>query len=718
MQTPPSQIKLRRAFSAALSSLGILLAGSSLQAANEAWSTNTPGPADGNFGGTNWTVGTTGVATPTNAAASGDALFFDTSAITTLNNDLSSATFAGITFNSGASAYTIGGNAFTLSGALTNNSSSLQTFSNAITLAAAQTITGAGNISLSGNLGGGGTSLTKSGTGTLSLSGTTNAISGNLLLSAGRLNVTAGTTNFAGAFSKIADTASTTAIASISSGATLGWTGNNGGNFGGAASASGVLYNAGTLNQTGTIANSAGIYLGNANNAYGYFYNTGTTNVSGRVWISQNDTTTVTNGAVGLLDIASGTVTVTGTNQAAAFQVNASNKTYSSTAGFAGVNVTGGGTLALSPSQTYQINTGVRLYSSLNISGAGSKITTGATGGFNLNNTSNALNTSTFTISNGGEVDTSFISNTGSAASIGILTFNNGTLKATAADATALIRSGVTTYIQSGGATINTNGFNTTVATALQAPSGSGVTNITLGGTLTGYAGAPIVQISGGGGTGAAAVANFDPTTGTITGITITSAGSGYTSVPTVTLVGGNGGSTGAGAGTATATASIGAVTSGGLTKTGTGTLTLSATNTFIGATVSAGTLATTTTGTFGAGNVTVAAGAALTFGNSASIGDLATLFLDKTSTASSINLNFSGSETVGAVSISSTYLDAGTYDSTQLNSLLASMGGNALFTGSGSLTISAIPEPATYAALCGALALGVAAIRRRKTAA
>lgn len=157
----------------------------------------------------------------------------------------------------------------------------------------------------------------------------------------------------------------------------------------------------------------------------------------------------------------------------------------------------------------------------------------------------------------------------------------------------------------------------------------------------------------------------------------------------------------------------IGSNVTGVTQNSSTSSLTLGGANLYSGpTTVSLGTLATNATGTFGSSSVTVASGALLTLGNSASFGDLATLTFAGTSTASSINLNFTGADTLGAVydSVAGTYLAAGTYTASQLNTAFSS----SVFAGTGSLTVSAIPEPSTFAALGGVLALGVAACRRR----
>ena len=150
-----------------------LAAAPAAYAVNAAWNTDA---SSGNFNTAQWTSGATvPAAGGTYTVLSGDALFFGTSTTTTLNNDLTAgSTFAGLTFNSGASAYTIGGNSFALSGGFTNSSTSLQTINNAITLSNATHTFAAtsGNITLGGAITGTSRTVTFSGSGTTTLSGT------------------------------------------------------------------------------------------------------------------------------------------------------------------------------------------------------------------------------------------------------------------------------------------------------------------------------------------------------------------------------------------------------------------------------------------------------------------------------------------------------------------------------------------------------------------
>lgn len=113
-----------------------LAAAPTAYAVNAAWNTDA---ATGDFNAANWSINTTPIAGGTYTVVSGDALFFGTSSTTTLNNNLSAATYAGLTFNSGADAYTIGGNSFTLTGNVTNNSTSTQTINTNIAISGART---------------------------------------------------------------------------------------------------------------------------------------------------------------------------------------------------------------------------------------------------------------------------------------------------------------------------------------------------------------------------------------------------------------------------------------------------------------------------------------------------------------------------------------------------------------------------------------------------
>jgi len=204
---------------------------------------------------------------------------------------------------------------------------------------------------------------------------------------------------------------------------------------------------------------------------------------------------------------------------------------------------------------------------------------------------------------NGGRLTTNSIVNTAvgvldvtpqsTGGGIGRLSIDGGTLRAQI-DTTTFLQGLTSARIYRGGATIDTNGKNITIGQNLEAPTGNGLTSIALTSGGSGYVGAPIVTITGGGGTGATAVANFDAATGTVTGITISSPGSGYTSNPTVTLNHGRSGGSNATLGTIT----TGALTGGDLNKIGSGTLTLSGSSTYTGnTTVSAGTLSLASTG-------------------------------------------------------------------------------------------------------------------------
>lgn len=122
-----------------------------------------------------------------NTLASGDNLFFGGASRLTNTNDLTNYSFAGITFNSGAGLFVLQGNAITLTGGVTNNSTNVQTVELAMALSnTAHAINAAsGNLALKGALSGTG-SVNKTGNGTLTLSAN-NSYSGGTVLDAGTL---------------------------------------------------------------------------------------------------------------------------------------------------------------------------------------------------------------------------------------------------------------------------------------------------------------------------------------------------------------------------------------------------------------------------------------------------------------------------------------------------------------------------------------------------
>jgi autotransporter-associated beta strand protein len=161
--------------------------------------------------------------------------------------------------------------------------------------------------------------------------------------------------------------------------------------------------------------------------------------------------------------------------------------------------------------------------------------------------------------------------------------------------------------IWSEGLFISSNGKNVTSAQSFSDPSGDGVASIPVTAGGSGYLAAPFVEITGGGGTGATAVANLSPA-GVVTGITVTNPGQNYTSAPMVVLHGGVGG-TGLVVGTPATSTNV----KGDFHKLGQGNLTLSNGQTYTGSTfVSEGTLTVNGTIPIGSGPIAVAAGATL----------------------------------------------------------------------------------------------------------
>ena len=211
---------------------------------------------------------------------------------------------------------------------------------------------------------------------------------------------------------------------------------------------------------------------------------------------------------------------------------------------------------------------------------------------------------------NGGTLTTNAITvGAGTGTTFAIINFNGGTLKASLGG-TFIPNTIDSAYVYSGGAIIDSNGNNITIAEALLAPTGSGISGVTMGPNGSGYIGAPFVEFSGGGGTGATgyALVDLDPNSGTygqVTGVVISNPGVGYTSAPTITLVGGGG--TGASVTANTPVANV----SGGLTKNGAGILTLTGLNTYTGGTtINQGALALGVTDALAdAGDVTIAGG-------------------------------------------------------------------------------------------------------------
>ncbi|MCA1964064.1 MAG: hypothetical protein LDL31_08995, partial [Prosthecobacter sp.] len=137
-------------------------------------------PSSGDWNtGANWSSGT--------VPAANDVLFFGSSAVTTLNNNIGERTFNGLTFTADAAAYTLTGSRINLGGGITNNSTHLQTLEMNLGSVSSQVRTwtmtaGGGDFLFTGNLLAGG--ILTAGSGTLTLAGTNTAANNALTIGA------------------------------------------------------------------------------------------------------------------------------------------------------------------------------------------------------------------------------------------------------------------------------------------------------------------------------------------------------------------------------------------------------------------------------------------------------------------------------------------------------------------------------------------------------
>ncbi|MBN2217329.1 MAG: autotransporter-associated beta strand repeat-containing protein [Pirellulales bacterium] len=351
----------------------------------------------------------------------------------------------------------------------------------------------------------------------------------------------------------------------------------------------------GAVHQTGGTTNTtSAIYAGLANSAYGYY------DLAGGSLNTYGLSLGAASGSVGVAEQSAGTTITTGT-----YGIRAG----AATNGISLFNQKGG-----------TVNCNRVLWAGGNYSGAWGQIEVAGT--INVVSSEytsvgrNPASKGYLNLQSGGTLVTPLLYTYADTASGGeaFLNFHGGTLKANASTtdpadpATHFVRmpsaaGGI--FLGAEGGAIDTDGYDVVISDPVQALTGWGVSDVefTEG---EGYYGPPVVQITGGNGRGATAVATVAG--GVVTGITVTNPGTGYAEddVLTVTLVGG--GSTTAA--TVTGVTLAANTVDGGLVKSGLGKLTLAGASTYVGLTdVAAGALSVT--GSL-AGDVQVQAGASL----------------------------------------------------------------------------------------------------------
>ncbi|HEY1791485.1 MAG TPA: autotransporter-associated beta strand repeat-containing protein [Opitutaceae bacterium] len=556
-----------------------------------------------NGGGTNanWsTAGNWNSGAPSTTVGSTQALDFTGSTQTsnTMNNSYS---VGSLTFDTGAGAFVVafGGKILTLDGSapeILSQSASLETLSSGtVAFSSASTIdvTGSGGLAFTSKLSGG-SLVTKTGSGTLSLSGNASAFTGGFDVAGGILSVST------------ANTVLGTGTVTVASGASLVLT--DGRNL------------ATNLNLQGTGAGGIGAVESTG---------TGTATLSGAVTLSGDTTLDVTTSG-STLKMTGTAITGSGANLTfsgpGSFNISAPIET-----GSGGVTLNGSGTVTFSGANTY---TGLTSVGSGALDLGGTSATIG--GNLLINGTGTVLDKASGNLSSGTnlEVDDSGTFNLsgksetvaslqGSSLGLATLALGGGTLTDTQSSTTAFdgAITGTGTLAFTGTGTLDVQGANTPftgkVTVSSGVVNGSAMDAFGTGGTAT-ASGTGAFQLQGGntfdnkfsvastGGTnstgGIENVSGANTVTGTVTltGDSRIQSDAGSLTLSGTVGIAGNSLSVG-GAGDTAISGAVSGVAGSTLTKDGAGTLSLGGVSTAYAGTVAlnAGTLAFTTSSIF-----------------------------------------------------------------------------------------------------------------------